>query len=828
MNSMRRYLFILLWCISLAVSAQDKTDVYRNIYDKAEQDYAIGRIEDVQKALQDNLSDFPSDMLTSVYRLLALCDLSNDQTDHAEWNVRKMLDINPYYTPMMNDPQRFIDMVEQIKSGLSATITTASNQSEKLSEVPVPTTLITEEMIANCGGRNLKEVLEAFVPGMTQIDCNDDLNIAMRGVYSNGQEKMLIMLNGHRLNSYCTNIASPDFSISLEKIKQIEVLRGPASSLYGSVALTAVINIITKQGADVDGIKIKAGGGNHSTFRGDVLWGKRYFDLDILIWGSLYKSGGEEFHFDGNGNNPDALIYKPSGTITVGRVGNKPSYDMGINLKWKDLQFQYNTSFSQIVSPLSMSYFAAPYDIDRYSTYNGIKPSFATQSHHVDLSYGRKVGKLFLQGRVTYDNKDMTHYQVLSDRPEGFLACILLDMPYEMLIQMMGKDGLSRYFNGQEQTFGADFKCDFNYINNDQHKGYLSYGAAFNHFSLDDCRYVLGHSFTDHIPESNSIANIGKDHENSFNSFIQLKHQWNSFILNAGLRYDFKRRYDGSDINEYSPRLAFIFVQPKWNVKLSYSKAFIDAPYLYRKTNEFMTSFTGKANPTLSPETYHAYQLTFGGTQWLKGFDFEINGFLARARDLLYTEIVTHSNTGKTDTYGVELTANYTSRKFTGNLTMTWQKLTRSEIFDYSVNKSFNIPSVTANLTLGWQATKRLKLHSHIAFASSQTAYEIDLNDYFLKKFINSPLAPYIVGQKEFEDYFKKYYKKKHGPAINFIDVPARCIVHAGASYKILPTLELSVNVRNLLNTSYHQSGMGTDLIPQQGRWIMGEISYKF
>jgi iron complex outermembrane receptor protein len=49
----------------------------------------------------------------------------------------------------------------------------------------------------------------------------------------------------------------------LDKLKQIEVLRGPASSLYGGVALTAVVNLITKQGIDVDGIKIRAGIGNY-------------------------------------------------------------------------------------------------------------------------------------------------------------------------------------------------------------------------------------------------------------------------------------------------------------------------------------------------------------------------------------------------------------------------------------------------------------------------------------------------------------------------------------------------------------------------------------
>ena len=824
---MRRYLFILLWSIAVAASAQDKADVYRSIYDQAEQDYAVGRLEDVQKALLDNLSGFSNDMLIGVYRLLALCDLSTDQEAHAEQYVRKLLDINPYYTPGMDDSQRFIDIVERIKSGLSATITTASNQAETLSEVPVPTTLITEEMIANCGGRNLQEVLEAYVPGMTHVDCNDDLNIAMRGVYSNGQEKMLIMLNNHRLNSYCTNIASPDFSMSLDKIKQIEVLRGPASSLYGGVALTAVINIITKQGVDVDGLKIKAGAGNHTTFKADALWGKRYFDLDILIWGSLYKSGGEEVTFQGNEDDANSLINEPSSPITIGRIGNKPSYDLGVNLKWKDLQFQYNTRFSQIISPLTMSYFAEPYDIDRYSTYNGIKPSFATQSHHLDIGYSRQVGKLFLKGNVTYDSNDMTHYQVLSDRKEGFLIALMLNLPSELRDILMDKEGLSRYFNGQEQTIGAQFKCDYNYINNQHHKGYLSYGAAFSHFSLDDCRYVLGHSFTSHIPETNAIPEIGKDHENSLNSFLQLKHQWKSFILNAGLRYDFKRRYNGSDINEYSPRLAFIYVQPKWNVKLSYSKAFIDAPYLYRKINEFMTLLTGRPNPSLSPETYHAYQLTFAGTQWLKGFNFELNGFLARARDLIYMEIITHTNSGNTDTYGMELTANYTNKRLTGNLTMTWQKLTRSDIFDYKVNKSFNIPTLTANLTLGWQATKRLKLHTNIAYASSQKAYEIDLSNYLLQQILQSPeistMPPEFV-----EVYLRPFLKKEKGPAINFMDVPARCIVHAGASFKILPSLELSVNVRNLFNTSYRQSGMSTALIPQQGRWIMGEISYKF
>ncbi|MBR0259037.1 MAG: TonB-dependent receptor plug domain-containing protein, partial [Prevotella sp.] len=218
---------------------------YRAIYDQAEQDYNIGRIEEARKALVDNLSDFPISLQLSAYRILSLCALGLDDNDEAERYVRMILDVNPYYSTTLSDPQRFIDMVEDIKGGRNATITTASSQAESLNEVPVPTTLITREMIQDCGARNLQEVLVTYVPGMNIVDGNDDINIAMRGIYSNGQEKILIMLNGHRLNSFATNIAAPDFSMSLDKVRQIEVLRGPASSLYGGVSLTAVVNVIT-------------------------------------------------------------------------------------------------------------------------------------------------------------------------------------------------------------------------------------------------------------------------------------------------------------------------------------------------------------------------------------------------------------------------------------------------------------------------------------------------------------------------------------------------------------------------------------------------------
>ena len=821
----RLFLLLASVCSLTTVSAQNYKNDYRAIYDEAESNYEIGRFEEAERLLTENIKGFPDELIQSVYRLLALTSIGTDNEEAAEEYVRQLLNENPYYTTTPDDRPRFIDLVENIKSGFTTTITTASSQSEKLSEVPVPTTLITEEMIHNCGGSNLQEILTAYVPGMTIVDCNTDPNIAMRGIYSNSQEKILIMLNGHRLNSYCTNIASLGYDISLDKIKQIEVLRGPASSLYGGVALTAVINIITKQGAEVNGVKLRAGIGNHKTMHGDILWGKHYFDLDVLIWGSIYKSAGENFYVESPDNEEPTVIARTVGEITVAGFGNKPTYDMGINMKWKNMQFFYSSRFSQAVSPFTMSYLYQPYDLNRYSTYNGIKPSYATQSHHANISYGRKLGKVFLKGTVTYDNNDVTHYQVLTDQPQGTMLGILLNLPEEIIRELTDKEGLSRYINGQEQALGANIKGDVTYANSSSHKGNFSFGAEFNHFSLDDCRYVLGHSFNSRIPETNTISELAKGYENSYDGFAQLKHQWRSLILNAGLRYDFKRRYDGSDINEFSPRLALILVQPKWNLKLSYSKAFIDAPYLYRKTNDYFSILTGQRQASLSPESYHAYQITFAGTRWVRGLDFEINGFLSRARDLIYMELITHRNTGNTDTYGVELTGNYTSKRLTGNLTMTWQKLSKSKIFNYHVKKSFNIPNLTANLTLGWQVLRQLKLHTHLSYASTQTSYAVDL----LNAFSQILLANTDDSEKESAmAILQPYLKQQTGTAIEFIDVPSRILADFGVSYKPLKFIEINFNVHNAFNKHYTQSGMATGQIPQKGRWFMFDVCCAF
>ena len=826
-----RILIILLFLCASSLNAIAQESFLRQVYTQAENDYNLGRIEQASTALLDNMKEFHGNLRQSSIRLLVLCWIGLDETEKAEEWTAKLLAEDPYYTASPQDPQRFIALVENTKRGLTAKITTASSHAETLAEVPVPTTLITEDMIRNCGGQNLQEVLAAYVPGMNIIDCNDDINIAMRGIYSNGQEKILIMLNGHRMNSYCTNIASPDFSISLAKIKQIEVLRGPASSLYGGVALTGVVNIITQQGADIDGVEAKVGIGNYGQMRGDLVFGKRYFDLDLLVWGSIYKNNGEKKDVSEESFNEDTSNMQQD-HFTIGRIGNKPSHDIGIQLKWKDLQFFYDAQFSQIIAPFTISTLAKTYDWDRYKTFNGHSPSYSTESHHVDLSYSRQFEKLYLKGNIAYDNSDLSHYQVISDNS------------FEELGQLMGLDandpnnifiypGLFRNISGQEQNYSFQLKGDYSYISSAHHNGNLSFGTEFSHFQLEDVRYALGYNFVMIAPENPLIPESGKGHENSYNAFLQLKHQWHSIILNAGLRFDHKKRADGRTLNEFSPRIAFILLQPKWNIKFSYSRSFVDAPYLYRKTNELLPLLSseraGDNFSVLNPEFVNSLQLTFAGSEWAKGFNFEINGFYNRAQDLIMTHIIEHLNEAENKTIGIELMTSYRKPKFTADFNLTWMHTFESNLFTKNIDANNNTPAITSNVVLAWQPTPRLKLFSNVLFESKQTSYNLDLTQMILLTNIVNYILEDIIAKKNYEsaqEWTDELIRVKE-TIIHQEDMKARAIFNIGAEYK-WGNLTLGLNVRNLFNTQYNRSGMNTKLIPQKGRWYMFDIAYKF
>ena len=93
-----------------------------------------------------------------------------------------------------------------------------------------------------------------------------------------------------------------DFPVDIDLIDRVEVIRGPSSSIYGTNAFLAVVNVITRNGRDmcdkVNGLEVSADGGSFYSYKGRLSYGKQWAaGPEVLVSGSYYDSRGPQFIF---------------------------------------------------------------------------------------------------------------------------------------------------------------------------------------------------------------------------------------------------------------------------------------------------------------------------------------------------------------------------------------------------------------------------------------------------------------------------------------------------------------------------------------------------
>ncbi len=147
-------------------------------------------------------------------------------------------------------PENPFDLVREAAEGARA------RRTQPLSEVPAATiSVITREEILAQGYETVADAL-AWVRGLYVSGDFVYRYVGVRGVQRPGDlnNKVLIAIDGHALNGnvYGDGLVGDESSIDLEAVERIEVIRGPGSALYGSYAVLAVVNIVTR-GARPDG-----------------------------------------------------------------------------------------------------------------------------------------------------------------------------------------------------------------------------------------------------------------------------------------------------------------------------------------------------------------------------------------------------------------------------------------------------------------------------------------------------------------------------------------------------------------------------------------------
>ncbi len=796
---MKKYLYhILAVCMMLMpvmVSAQEKQNL-RQVYEKAEEAYQIGQLDQAIELLEDNLNDFSGNLRQSALRLASICYLAQDDTEKSEQYARLLLSINPYYTSVQ-DPIRFEDMITLLKSGRSSTVTTASSQAESINEAPVPVTVITREMIDQLSNnKSIGQILATYVPGLSEVSAYSISNVAMHGVYTSSQEKILVMENGHRLNMRSTNNGKLDYAISTEKIDHIEVLRGPASSLYGNVALTAVVNIITKSGRNVDGVKGKYGYGSYGTHRADFVAGTTLLDADVMAWASLYSSQGKKVDIPALS---DYSMSKHDGYAYINGYKEKPSYDIGCTLKYKDFNFMFNMKNGKQVP--QYSWYAETYDYDAFRTMDGVKPGCTVDEKHLELGYTKQLGKVNLNVSAYGDWYKVQNYQPVSDSIVTYVYnsdgnVIVIDgKPQTKLFH-----GLMQYLDYQEYTIGAMAKADANYTFGNM-KGNLLVGTQFEYFKLSSNDFHIGEEFTKMavtFPEEKNMLLV--DNEKSISAFIQGKHYFTSkFILNAGLRYDNKYRANGKNVSALSPRVALIYLpNEKFSTKLSYSRAFVDAPY-YTRHN---TSNGARGSEDLMPEYMNAIQLDFMGKIDSWHLSYDVNLFYNHLTDIVVNNPSTdpstpkYINSGSLKVVGAEAEVSFSIPSFRINANLTYSHPLEAEDYYYTDHQIYSIPKFMANLA----CSKRIiNIGNHLLWLTGSFK--------FTSKTLNKANSR-VPNGKDFE-------------------LSGIALADLGLKYSYRDVVQLSLDCDNVFDRSYFIGGSFYVPYRANRRTVMATVSFK-
>jgi outer membrane receptor protein involved in Fe transport len=206
--------------------------------------------------------------------------------------------------------------------GLEQYVSVSTKITQTVEDTPASVYVIDRKQIEHAGYRSVGEAL-AFAPGLYVSYDLVNYHVGVRGIFGgsrSGSRTLKVMIDGHAV-AYVqsgTYLLGPEF-IPLSAVERIEIMRGPASSLYGTGALEGAINIVTRrapyEGEITVGGELNVYGGSPGKIGGGgdgvlTVTGESFFAL-LAVTGSYDDRSGlrlpedSYFHDDPRFVDPD-------------------------------------------------------------------------------------------------------------------------------------------------------------------------------------------------------------------------------------------------------------------------------------------------------------------------------------------------------------------------------------------------------------------------------------------------------------------------------------------------------------------------------------------
>lgn len=435
----------------------------------------------------------------------------------------------------------------------------AAKYLQSVKEAPSTITVVTEDDIRRYGHRRLKDVVDHVRGFYTYSDRNYDY-IGVRGFARLGDygNRVLQLIDGHTNNDgiYGSFFLGHEFGVDMDLVERIEFIRGPGSALYGSNALLGTVNVVTKHGKDLDGLRAKVDAGSHHSYSGSLTYGKEFGNgLDLLASTTFYHSKGQALFFPAFQNPP---VSDGWARDADGESARK------FLLKTAFHEFALSVHYAWREKDVPTAGFGTLFNDSRFKTADEKIFAELKWDHPFDAARSLKL-------RLYYDRY----------RFEGAY-------PYDYPPVTLNKD------EAMEQRIGGEAVYDHTF-----HSHHLLVGGEANQqFEVRQRNY-------DEFPQA-----VYLDDNRSFTSWsVFAQDEWSAtgwLHIVAGLRFDRYSTFGG----HLSPRVGLILnPADATTVKLLYGQAF-RAPNAYEMFYKVSTGTSiNRDNPELKPETLHTYEI---------------------------------------------------------------------------------------------------------------------------------------------------------------------------------------------------------------------------
>ena len=858
METFKVILILMMLLISnFPARAQGCSDV---TLEDARKFYEMGRFPEVISTLRPCLaSGFNDKQKIEAHRLLAFTHLAIDSIAAAYGEAARIFRLNPNYEANLFDPPAFIDMVNQMKAaGGMQMVTSVSKRAENLDEVPATVIVISRAQIRERGYQDLVELLKD-VPGfdLSMFYGSQYANIYQRGFRQNNTEKTLLLIDGIEENDLWTNWAYIDRQYPLSNIDRVEIIYGPASTMYGPNAFAGVINVITRQATDAirdgksAGMSASGGYGSYNTRYVDMNFNAKKRSVTFSLTGRLYYtdemdiSSQEYFDYDPsfydgvnyqsllgvssnatqfllNNNLPAVHPYytlSPDGNqLTLTTQGlekvrslDKSAYDMIVN--GSKIGFSNKSKEGLINGKISFGNFTAGFQTWKYSsgsttqytdTYvpgsdNGF--AWVPQLTYFYTTFENQLNeKLYFSNLTTYRMHALTQdsrFVSVSNYARG-------NLKLKNLVNDSPPFWTTQYAYEMSKQLRTEFKMIYSPVS----RVNLISGLEIRNGTLQGS-YLFSLTPT---PQDSAVLNPSPKGGNSFNTWdagIFGQADWQAMEdlkITLGLRYDYNRvRTSGGFGSVVSPRIAAVYSPGRYTFKAIYARGIMNVS----NWTKYSSAGNRIPNPALKTENIENLELS-GSVRLGRDFHSDINIYRSYINDVVGTVPVpgqsnyTHNdNIGKFVITGVQANLSYHYQTLT-----TW------------LNYTFCDPRQTFGETGS--------INNRVGDIAGHQ-FNIGVNKLVFDR-INVNLRGNYTGKRE--------VGQGTTVPLNNGSFPAVMVFNSAVTYShptILKGMELQMVCNNILNTEYFHPGTkaadginSPTSILQRGRHFLFQVSYNF